>query len=101
MGQSGLLTQVIAGFGSHREWVPFASEHVIDQRRKEEKDMPRPPRDFKPGNKYYIKQRGNNGDVVFRDDDDRAIICKIDFPGIRMPGYTLLPSFTFTIIKDP
>lgn len=36
--------------------------------------MPRPPRDFKPGKEYFVRQRGNNGNIVFRDEGDRRLM---------------------------
>ena len=39
--------------------------------------MPRPPRNFKPGGTYLIIQRGNNGNPVFRDNDDRQFIMTL------------------------
>ena len=39
--------------------------------------MPRPPRDFQPGREYLIRQRGNNGNKVFHDENDKEFMRKL------------------------
>jgi REP element-mobilizing transposase RayT len=62
--------------------------------------MPRPPRDFKPGERYLVLQRGNNGTVVFRDEDDlnlmRGLIHKYSEKYcVRVASYELKKNYLF------
>jgi REP-associated tyrosine transposase len=39
--------------------------------------MPRAPRSFEPGGHYHVTSRGNNGDEIFVDDEDRAAFVRL------------------------